>query len=133
MPLAAITFIRINFDCAKTDFPGVGLLAVICGKTYKNYYFASLMFTELYNKIESLECEKYACEYNVLTLKICAGQFKGRYFEVVPVIGLNFYNNNFITNLVFVVENILARQLPSCFRGLFFYPILKFLQNDPVA
>ncbi len=58
MFLATITLTWINFDCAKTDFPGVGLLAVICGKTYKNYYLASLMFTELYNKIESLECDK---------------------------------------------------------------------------
>jgi hypothetical protein len=100
MSLATITFTGINFDHAKTDFPGVNLLDVICGKTYTNSYLASLIFTELYNKIESLEREKYGYEYNVLTLKVCADQFKARYFEVASAMGLNFHNNNLINDLV---------------------------------
>jgi hypothetical protein len=100
MSLATITYTGTKFDHGNTDFPGMLLLDVICGKQYTYSYLASLIFTELYNKIESLDRRKYGREYNLLNLKVDVSQFKIRYFEIASAMKLKHVNNVLINDLV---------------------------------
>ncbi len=73
--LATIAFTGIRIDHTKTDFPGISLLNKIKGKSYTSSYLAAFIFTNLFNKIESLDRGTFGAEYNLMTLRVDRVEF----------------------------------------------------------
>lgn len=98
--LATVAFTGIEFDHTKVDFPGVSLLNEIQGKTYPSSYLAALIFSNLHNKIESLDRGTFGAEYNLMTLRVDRSEFLKKYFSILVDMGLKNMQNGLVEGLV---------------------------------
>ena len=98
--LATIAFTGVDLDHTKTDFPGVSFLNKIQGKTYPSSYLAAFIFTNLHNKIDSLDRERFGAEYNLMTLRVDRAEFLKKYFSLLVDMGLKNMQNGLVEGLV---------------------------------